>query len=373
MDKLYCIKQTYLLGCIFLAVSSGLAFGVAHYSRGVFSYMDVRAISCEASSGLHDGRITSQTDATFDPLKYLPAGAKFSNRNKDVVFADLDGDGQQEVVIFYALGNSSDDHKANILVLKPHGTDYAQLWENVYDGSWGFAEPSGVYDLNRSGRPQIVAYRTIGASCPGVLDIYEYRNGSIKRITGDWADNGQCQGAEIKDLNGDGVPEIITLFPPNHFENPNIYRWDGKRYVRSNSKFPQYYNDKLESLLRSIYTPEAVPTSARIVWGRQAVEIYILQRHYPEAIRLCEEMLRMIDDPQLAVPNTVIKGDETPEQLNRIMEWFEVQKVEGKATVYRLLGDRYKAAGKLQEARQWHDKAEELRSEAKERTSRLPH
>lgn len=321
--KLYCSKRSCLLTRIFLAVLSGLAVGMAHY-RGVFPYRDVRATNCEASSALHDSRITSQTDATFDPLKYLPAGAKIGNRDKDVVFADLDGDGQQEVVIFYALGSSPNDTKANILVLKPHGTDYAQLWENVYDGSWGFAEPSGVYDLNRSGRPQIVAYRTIGASCPGVLDIYEYRNGSIKRITGDWADNGQCQGAEIKDLN-------------------------------------------------AIYTPEAVPTSARIVWGKQAVEIYILQRRYPEAIRLCEEMLRMIDDPRLSVPNAVIKGDETPEQLNRIMEWFEVQKIEGKATVYGLLGDSYKAAGKLQEARQWHDKAEEFRSEAKERRSRLPH
>jgi tetratricopeptide (TPR) repeat protein len=370
LDILYHTKRNYPLACLLLASLSGLVLGVASYSRGLTRQTDVRS---KSHFRVKDKRVISQTDATFDPLKYLPAGAKISNRDKDVVFADLDGDGLQEVIIFYTLGVAVNDTKANILVLKPHSTGYVRLWENAHEGSWGFSDPSGVYDLNKSGRPQIIAYRKIGASCPGVLDIYEYRNGAIKRITGDWADNGQYQGAEVRDLNGNGIQEIIILFPPNHFVNPNIYRWDGKRYVRSNSEFPGYYNSKLEELLQAIYTPEAAPVPARVVWSKQAVEIYILQRRYSEAIQFCEKVLRMIDDPALTVPNAVIKGVETPEQLNRIMASFEVQKTEGKAVVHRLLGDSYKAAGNLQQTREQYMKADQLDSEAKESASKLPH
>src|SRR3977135_193120 len=50
-----------------------------------------------------DHKLVPQTDTKFDPLKYLPAGASLSNPEKNVVFADLDGDGKQEVIIFYAI------------------------------------------------------------------------------------------------------------------------------------------------------------------------------------------------------------------------------------------------------------------------------
>lgn len=42
--------------------------------------------------------------------------------------------------------------------LDNNGFCHFKIWENVGDGSWGFAEPTGVYDLNKTGRVQIVAY-----------------------------------------------------------------------------------------------------------------------------------------------------------------------------------------------------------------------
>lgn len=303
-----------------------------------------------------------------DSLKYLPDGAEISNPSKDVIFADLGGNGQLEEIIFYSLPH---DHKAGVLVLKPTGKDFKHFWEQVYDDSWGFYDLSGVYDLNKNGRPQIVAYRGIGASCPGILEIYEYRNGQIERITGPWADNGQCQSVEMKDLNGDGHYEIIVKIR-NSGVNPDIYRWNGKQYVKTNSKFPQYYSDKLGELIQSIRSPEAVPPEWRARSCKQAVEIYLLQRRYTEALQLCYEVLRMIDDPQLTNPNPVIRGEYSTEQLERIKAIFEIDKIKGKATIHHVLGKIYKAAGDSQQAQEQFREAQELEDEAKDMASKLP-
>src|SRR5438552_2207429 len=168
--------------------------------------------------------ITQIESPAFDARKYLPVGAVVSHPGKDVVFADIDGDGRREVVIFYNLGSSPDRHEANILVLKRTGSDYIRYWQDIFSDSWGFEPPTGVLDLNKNGKLQIVAYRKIGASCPGILDIFESRDNTSTRITGPWGDGGQCQLAEIHDLNGHGKPEISVRVRKSGV-NPTITRW----------------------------------------------------------------------------------------------------------------------------------------------------
>lgn len=319
------------------------------------------------------GCVVVQTETPFDPFKYLPVGARLQRPEKDVVSADLDGDGRKEIVLFYVRGDTPDEYQANILVLKQTGNGYGKFWEDIYKGSEGFGELTGIYDLRRSGRPQIVVYRTIGASCYGVLDIYEYRRGKLEAIAGDWGSREVCREVVIEDLDGDGVPEIIIRGRKNHGENHDIYRWNGRRYTRSNNEFPWYYDGELETLLHALRSPVLLPVSAREMWIVQAVEIYMLQQRFSEAIQLCQEILQMIDDPQLTAPNVRLKGGETPEMLARISQYFEVEKLEGKATIHRLLGDVHKAAGDIEQAEEYYRKADELRAKAKERRSKLLH
>jgi len=275
----------------------------------------------------------------FDPFKYLPSGSRIKDRDKDVVFADLLGDGVKEAVIFYSLGDSNNNHMANILVLRPKGAGYERFWENSLQGSWGFAAPTGVYDLNKSGRPQIVTYRTIGASCPGILDIYEYVNGGIQRITGAWADNGQCQAVDIKDLDGDGVPEIIVRIR-NYGVNQDIYRWNGRKYVLSNGRYPQFYSGELEELLKGFSSPQVMPASGRLQLASQIVSIYTIQRRFNDAVVFCKRLLETLQDPALTAADR--------------------PQAQSTAVVYRLLGDTYKAAGNVQKAKQYYGRAEAL-------------
>lgn len=204
-------------------------------------------------------------------MRYLPLGATVKNRTKQIVFADLDGDGQQEVIIFYSLGQDPNSHQANITILTSNPEGYSKIWENLGDGSWGFAEPTGVFDLNKTGRPQIFAYRTVGASCSGSLEIYEYEDGIIKRLTGDWGFEGHCESVElsilsrfgkrfsvqmsisllgsilfnidagegllplvVQDITGDGQPEIVLAPGPSASLGGwlEAYDVDGKHFRR---------------------------------------------------------------------------------------------------------------------------------------------
>ncbi len=304
----------------------------------------------------------TQRTAVFDS-HLLPSGSKIKNPQKDVVLADLDGDGQPEAVVFYLLGD-----QAHVSVFKQKGNTYTQFWDQAYDDAIGFSDPTGVYDLNRTTLPQILAYRAIGASCPGVLEIYEYKNGAIGRITGKWADNGQCQTVEITDLNGDGKLEIIVK-TRNYGVNPDIYSWDGKQYVLSNARFPQYYREQLQALLHSIQSQKALPPSARVTWCGQAVQIYFLQRRYSAAAQLCREVLRTIDDPALTQPS--LTGQLTVEQRKHILASFIVEKTRSKAAIYRLLGDTDKAAGNVRHAQKYYRKGKELEQKAENASRNL--
>ena len=300
--------------------------------------------------------------------RYLPEGAKISDKTKDIVLADLDGDGRQEEIIFFTLPQQ---YKTGIAVLKPTGADYTRLWEEEYEHSASFSSPTGVYDLNKSGRPQIIAYHTIGTSCPGALEIYELRNGKIERISGPWAVTGHCEAAEIRDLKGDKRREIITRIR-SYEANPDVYSWNGNRYVKNNSQFPELYNDELASLIRDAYSTEALPTNARLSSSKRAVEIYLTQGRYAEAVALCNGVIRLIDDPKLTKPNSIITEKNTPEQLARIAATFEIEKAEGKAKIHQLLGDTYQAAGNSAQAQAEYRDEQELQLRANEMRSKLP-
>jgi hypothetical protein len=284
------------------------------------------------------GRASSRSgqQRQFDPFRYLPRGAKIKDRDKDVIFADLATDGAQEAIIFYTVGESNNDYKANILVLHSKGTGYEPFWENSLEGSSGFAPPTGVYDLNKTGRPQIVAYRQIGASCPGIFDIYEWFSGALERITGPWADNGQCQSVAIKDLDGTGTPEIIVRIR-NYGVNQDIYRWNGKRYVLSNGRFPNYYNSELEELLKGANSPRIMPASSKLQLANQIVGVYIIQRRFDAAVAFCRELLEKLQNPALTQADM---------PLDR-----------AKANMYRLMGDIHKAAGNKRMANNYYTKA----------------
>ena len=355
----------FLAALISLFSLAALVSGVVTHSGGIG-----HQARQETKGDIREGSVVTQSGKRVDAFKYLPAGAIINDPNKQIIFADLDGDGKKEITIFYATVNG-EVHNANILVVKSSGPDYAPLWSDTYERSSGFADPTGVYDLNNSGKPQIVAYRVIGASCPGVLDIYEYRDNAIEKITGEWA--GSCQSdLEIRDLDGDGVKEIIFR-KLKYGVNRDIYRWNGEQYSLTTEQFAKHFAGDVNELIRNVHSRAPFPAPTRVNWCRQAIQILLLQRRYAEATSLCNATLRIISDQNLTVPNVVVKGGESNEQLDRIKMSFEVDKLKGMAEVNRLLGDTYAAAGDQKLSKQHYLAAQRLEGSAKEKAPALWH
>jgi tetratricopeptide (TPR) repeat protein len=75
-------------------------------------------------------------------------------------------------------------------------------------------------------------------------------------------------------------------------------------------------------------------------WAIEAVRLYTLQKRYDEAIRLCGDVLRMMDDTSMTQPDSVYPGRK------------------GQATIHKLLGDTYKLAGDLRNAQREYQKAQ---------------
>ena len=303
-----------------------------------------------------------------DLFTYLPPGATIVDEAKSVAFADLDADGQREEVIFYSL---PDVHSIGVVILKKQREGFARFWEKTYDDSLSFADPSGVYDLNGRGKPQLFVYRTIGASCPGVLHVFEIRQGKVIDVTGPWANNGACQAVEISDLDHDGKSELIVK-TRGSVATTSIYAWSGSNYVRQDERFARYYENELAQSLQYVNSPARLPLSARLSSSIQAVRVLRLQRRYAEAIQLLEAVLIMIDNPDLTSSNTILPQGASPEQQQRLSAWFDVEKLEAKSTIHRLLGDTNKAAGDHRGAQKEYTEADSLQSQAKEYRTKIP-
>jgi hypothetical protein len=151
----------------------------------------------------------------------------------------------------------------------------------------------------------------------------------------------------------------------------DIYRWNGKEYSLSNAKFAQYFAGDVDELIRNVHSRAPFPAPTRVNWCRQAIQIFLLQRRYAEATSLCTATLRIIDDQNLTVPNVVVKGGESNEQLDRIKMSLEVDKLKGRAEVNRLLGDTYAATGDQKLSKQHYLAAHRLEESAKEKAPAL--
>lgn len=278
----------------------------------------------------------TQGAAEAEILRYLPESAVISDMGRHVVRSDLDGDAQLETVVFY---NRPKDSRSEtvILVLRKVGPAYVTLWEDINDLSAAFGDPTGIYHLNGTSIPQILAYRTVGASCAGIFDVYQFQHGSIEKITGDWRDGGNCQAnCKIEDLNRDGVYELI-FEDVRYRTSPAIYSWDKDHYVRRDDSFPEYYGPYLARLLKGIQGEDPVPASAVVDWVEQAVQIYRLQHRYGAAIELCERTIQDLKNSKRIVPNNVIRDTDPEDRKSKILELFKQEKSEARSTMYSLL------------------------------------
>jgi len=252
-------------------------------------------------------------------------------------------------VIFYLVPDG-EFVKPSIMALRKQGKVWQDIWRTAGDG-WAFIKPSGVYDMLQTGRPQIVSYISVGASCQGTLDIYQFDPlcGAIMHIDG-WPKQSCAHNLKIKDLDGDGIPEIIFT-ETNYSTIAHIYSWNGEQFALSDSSFPRYYDPELRRLVQAALMPGS---PAPVMWGRMAFQIYMLQRRYREAI---DFSLRLLCATSTA-KNTRTSSTGTPATENAARDATE-------AIFHRWMGEAYESLHELTKARKEFEKARELDLAAK--------
>jgi hypothetical protein len=288
--------------------------------------------------------------APLNPYEFIAQGSTIRDPAKDVVFADLDGDGMDEAVLFYLVPNGK-FVKPSIKVLKREGKFWQDWWRTSADVGWGIDPPSGVYDMLKTGRPQIVSYIGVGASCGGLLDVYQFDplRGVITSLAG-WAKQSCAHNLKVRDLGGDGIPEIIFT-ETNYDTIAHIYWWNGDRFVLSDSNFPRFYDKELRRLVRDALAPGS---PAREMWGRIAVQIYMLQHRYQGAIDFCQQLL-----------SANHAGEATRTSTTQTRAIQSAAALAFDAVLHEWIGEAYKSLNQLARARSEIEQARELALAAK--------
>ena len=113
--------------------------------------------------------------------------------NSAFIFKDLDGDGTEEAMAFYSVY----DESTRINVLKKT----EKSWVSVYEaaGFYGDIESVNFAKIEEKGSAIVIKWEQ-------EVGIYRYENERLENIHND-----SCEGAEITDLDGDGINELIII------------------------------------------------------------------------------------------------------------------------------------------------------------------
>ena len=157
---------------------------------------------------------------------------------------DLDGDGKAETV--FAMSPSYREYNGTIVVArKNHGR-----WHVIATEEYGgFDLRADTTDVNDDRRAEIVA-RGISGDGHGMAEILALRKGKLATL-------GAFGLTRLRDLNGDGIPEVLSVswisfgFVGDHWLT--IYKWNGEGYTDVSRRFPEAYGPVVRDIRREIY------------------------------------------------------------------------------------------------------------------------
>lgn len=173
---------------------------------------------------------------TPDPsalLPYLPAAAQVVGTVK----AELDGDGQPEVMVLLGLDGGPDglgyDHLEMMVLELDRAPGQAVAWKSgKLVGERG--EALQVRDINGDGRDEVLSYQSMGAA-GYTLYVLGWRDGTLGLVKAkggyfDEQDHFGDVGVRLEDLDRDGMYEILASYGPAG-TSTDVYRWDGEDYT----------------------------------------------------------------------------------------------------------------------------------------------
>ncbi len=250
------------------------------------------------------------TVANVDLLRQLPAGAKLDFPPS---WARLAEGGGELVVLFYSSPSvGSRAMSSHVMVLQQNGPALKVLWKLDCNGAYsGFFPGTGVYDINHTGQPKIVVNCVGFTVCPNRFGIFEYSHGTIQPVPSDLAPLRTCR-IQLRDLNHDGIPEIVN-FPHASGALPQVFRWNGVRYVQANRDFPRFWSSfaaqyfRIEDIRNS---SRALPLDVLSSTCRNSMMVFKWAGNPGKARQFCTAVMKRILSGEGIAPPASVKDRE---------------------------------------------------------------
>ncbi|OWA37374.1 hypothetical protein B9G55_04745 [Saccharibacillus sp. O16] len=237
--------------------------------------------------------------------RQLPVGAtevrtRDSQDTSAIHYADLDGDGVKEAIVFYKSANSSDN--LHLMILQKQGGTWVKVLD--LEGEGQVLDKLEFMDISGDGYTDILAgYGVDGedaaSGANNVLMVYSY-TGQVLEILGNklaYAD------FALVDMNGDGRKELaIVNMKPNIGTDIRLYQFQGSNFQElasldlPNKTVTGYYN----------------VTSGKISANQNALvlDIMIGSSTYTQIVILKNGVLESVIDETTAFKDGLLKSED---------------------------------------------------------------
>ncbi|MBS4205652.1 DL-endopeptidase inhibitor IseA family protein [Lederbergia citrea] len=205
--------------------------------------------------------------------KYLPKGTVLLTANAPigtdaVLCADLDGDGQDEAVVFYQSKNNAD--QVGLFILKKQNGKWEKVFAKKgsgYDVSWASAS-----DLTGDGVKELLVGWKIGSSAGNVLDVYTWKQSGVEQLT-----KVNYHDLDMIEIENDPKTRLaVWKKDVNDIYNIDLLQWNNGLLISDKKNYPAYFPEAVKYYQRRT---EAVPDAA-YYWYYLA-DAY-LKANYPE-------------------------------------------------------------------------------------------
>jgi hypothetical protein len=245
---------------------------------------------------------------SIDLNSVVPKNAEIftmGNGQEAIFPVDLDGDGQQGIMVYLLIKGKHPGceqcRSAKIMVLRS-GERLQKLWESEdIDGNYWEFPPTGLRDINADGKVELVAFCAAGAA-GGILNFYTWDGRGFTKLDDPWNQIGGVDSVKFEDLDGDKIDEVIIGHSTGaHLWNqglPDIYKWTGKTYRRSNADFPHYYRSRILECKETLNSgdPRLYTTTLGAVSAKLLIQGHYYQRDYDRLYETHKKLLSFGED-----------------------------------------------------------------------------
>ncbi len=271
------------------------------------------------------------TPLPFDPSIYLPKGAKFVCARQ----GDLDGDNRTEWLLLYmeSVQAGIQEEKAMVVAPRESGVKTYSLYraDKRELGEYELCDFT-IGDFNKDGKTEIAISGGAGAHY-SILSIFQW-NGSLYASIGAF---GGDAGTGLRDMDGDGVPEIIEagrFYDRAQLFASLVYSWQQGKYV-------EYYRSMGFTFGQPdpiTYPEEATLAFYLLLDKRSYADAYrLLSQGYKATVPLDKFASGFANTEKIAVEELKVSGEE-PSTARVAVKLAAFERQDGKKILQRYGG-----------------------------------